>query len=320
MRTPKATRPWHTIIKLVIALHPGLTPEQARAIATDYNIRGASASLPMRQALAVLRPQAAGPRRLGRRPTAARAAHRAAKPRRGEQENERKPADLERIAEFTLRHIQWKLNVLQLFAFVAFSDGKSVTTFPQNALRRGAGRRTPMTCLRTIAAMFCAAVMVCFFYEGGLAQKGRTIRLIVPVPPGASTDVIARLMAEHIGKTQGVTIVVENRPGAGRHDRDGVRLARRAGRQHAAADREHLSDRCPDAEGELQPGDRVRPVCLLVESPAVLAVNSASPYRSLKDLLDAARARPGELSMAAVGPGSTFQIGFINLTRAADVK
>jgi hypothetical protein len=47
----------------------------------------------------VLRPQAAGPRRLGRRPTAARAAHRAAKPRRGEQENEPKPADLERIAD-----------------------------------------------------------------------------------------------------------------------------------------------------------------------------------------------------------------------------
>ena len=62
------------------------------------------------------------------------------------------------------------------------------------------------------------------------------------------------------------------------------------------------------------------PVCLLVESPAVLAVNSLSPYRSLKDLIDAARAKPGELSMAAVGPGSTFQIGFINLTRAADVK
>ena len=46
------------------------------------------------------------------------------------------------------------------------------------------------------------------------SQSGRTIRLVVPVPPGASTDAVARLMAEQIGRAQGVTIVVENRPGA----------------------------------------------------------------------------------------------------------
>jgi tripartite-type tricarboxylate transporter receptor subunit TctC len=177
-----------------------------------------------------------------------------------------------------------------------------------------------MTCLRTIAAMFCAAVMVCFFCEGGLAQKGRTIRLIVPVPPGASTDVIARLMAEHIGKTQGVTIVVENRPGAG--GMIGAEFVSRAvpdGSTLLLTANTYLID-AQTRKASYNPVTAFEPVCLLVESPAVLAVNSASPYRSLKDLLDAARARPGELSMAAIGPGSTFQLGFVNLTRAADVK
>jgi tripartite-type tricarboxylate transporter receptor subunit TctC len=50
--------------------------------------------------------------------------------------------------------------------------------------------------------------------HGASAQSGKTIRLVVPVPPGASTDAIGRLMAEQIGRAQGVTIVVENRPGA----------------------------------------------------------------------------------------------------------
>ena len=92
-------------VALVIAPHPGLTPGQARAIAADYSIRGASTSLRVRAALLFY-----ALKRLGldacRRAPAARTAHRAAQSRRGEQENERKPADLERMAEFTLRHIQ----------------------------------------------------------------------------------------------------------------------------------------------------------------------------------------------------------------------
>src|ERR1700682_709714 len=44
------------------------------------------------------------------------------------------------------------------------------------------------------------------------------------------------------------------------------------------------------------------PVCLLANSPQVIVVNSASPYQTLTDLLDAARAKPGELSNASVGP------------------
>jgi tripartite-type tricarboxylate transporter receptor subunit TctC len=62
------------------------------------------------------------------------------------------------------------------------------------------------------------------------------------------------------------------------------------------------------------------PICFLVESPAVLVVNSASPYRTLADLLSAARAKPGELTMASVGPGTSFHIGFATFTRMAHVS
>jgi tripartite-type tricarboxylate transporter receptor subunit TctC len=56
-----------------------------------------------------------------------------------------------------------------------------------------------------------------------------------------------------------------------------------------------------------------------VSYPTVIAVNSASPYRTLADLLDAARAKPGELALASIGPATAYQIAIESLKRAAKV-
>jgi tripartite-type tricarboxylate transporter receptor subunit TctC len=61
------------------------------------------------------------------------------------------------------------------------------------------------------------------------------------------------------------------------------------------------------------------PICNLVSYPTVIAVNSASPYRTLADLLDAARAKPGELALASIGPATVYQIAIESLKRAAKV-
>jgi tripartite-type tricarboxylate transporter receptor subunit TctC len=66
--------------------------------------------------------------------------------------------------------------------------------------------RLCVTCFAVIVLALCG--------HGAWSQTARTIKIVVPVPPGASTDFVARLMAEQISRTQGVTIVVENRPGA----------------------------------------------------------------------------------------------------------
>jgi tripartite-type tricarboxylate transporter receptor subunit TctC len=55
----------------------------------------------------------------------------------------------------------------------------------------------------------------------------------------------------------------------------------------------------------------------LVKAPTVIVVNSASPYRSLAQLIDDARAKPGQITMASIGPASSFQLGFEMLKRAA---
>ena len=63
-----------------------------------------------------------------------------------------------------------------------------------------------------------------------------------------------------------------------------------------------------------------RPVCYLARSPQVFVVNALSPYRTLKDLLDAARAKPGEITFASAGPASSTRFAIETLKRLANVK
>jgi tripartite-type tricarboxylate transporter receptor subunit TctC len=154
----------------------------------------------------------------------------------------------------------------------------------------------------------------------GPNQIPRQIKIVVPVPPGASTDFVARLMAEQIGRTQGVSIVVENRPGAsGMIGTEAVSRAAPDGSTLLMTANTYLID-AQTRKASYHPVESFAPVCFLVESPALLVVNGASPYHSLADLLTAARAKPGELTMASVGPGTSFQIGFVTFTHMANVN
>jgi tripartite-type tricarboxylate transporter receptor subunit TctC len=156
--------------------------------------------------------------------------------------------------------------------------------------------------------------------QGASAQSGKAIKLVVPVPPGASTDAIARLMAEQIGRAQGVTIEVENRLGAaGMIGTEQVSRAAPDGTTLLMTANTYLIN-AQTRKASYDPVTAFDPICYLVQSPAVFVVNGASPYRNLKDLLDAAKAKPGELTMAALGPGSTFQMGFAAMIKAAGVN
>ena len=68
------------------------------------------------------------------------------------------------------------------------------------------------------------------------------------------------------------------------------------------------------------PRTSFEPICFLVDSPQVLVVNSKSPYRTLADLVEAARAKPGELSISTVGPNTTQHIAVERFKRAAGIN
>jgi tripartite-type tricarboxylate transporter receptor subunit TctC len=183
-------------------------------------------------------------------------------------------------------------------------------------IRRAALGRLVCACL-TIVALAVSGLAA---WPQGPNQIPRQIKIVVPVPPGASTDFVARLMAEQIGRTQGVSIVVENRPGAsGMIGTEAVSRAAPDGSTLLMTANTYLID-AQTRKASYHPVESFAPVCFLVESPALLVVNGASPYHSLADLLNAARARPGELTMASVGPGTSFQIGFVTFTHMANVN
>jgi tripartite-type tricarboxylate transporter receptor subunit TctC len=154
---------------------------------------------------------------------------------------------------------------------------------------------------------------------GAHAQASRTIKFVVPFAPGGTADILARLLAEEIGKAHAVGTLIENRSGAGtiiateaasRAAPDGNTVLLNA---NAFVINPHLRKLSYD------PLTSFEPICQLVSSPQVFVVGGASTYRSLAELLDAARARPGELTLASVGPASTQHIAFEMLKHLAGV-
>jgi tripartite-type tricarboxylate transporter receptor subunit TctC len=151
------------------------------------------------------------------------------------------------------------------------------------------------------------------------AFSARLIRFVVPVPAGASTDFIARLMAAQIG-SEGVDTIVDNRPGAA--GMIGTEFASRQphdGNTILITPGTYLID-AQIRKANYHPVNDFEPLCALASSPAVLVVPSSSPYRTLADFLNDAAARPEQLSVAALGPNSSFQLGFIMLTRKSNTR
>ncbi len=178
--------------------------------------------------------------------------------------------------------------------------------------------RLPAILVFTGAAAVGLALIV---ITGEAARSGpmKTIRIVDPNQVGGPVDRVARLLGEEIGRTQGLTFVIENRPGAGtligteavsRSPSDGATLLMNG---NPFLINPHLR------KAHYDPLTSFDPICRLATAPNVIAVNSASPYRSLADLLDAARAKPGELTLASIGPGTATQIAFEKFKRDAKI-
>lgn len=151
------------------------------------------------------------------------------------------------------------------------------------------------------------------------SQTTTTTKIIVPAPPGGGLDFLTRLLAEQIARTQGLTIVVENRPGAG------GRIATEAAAR-LAPDGTSLLMTHPGfvidphlRKVSYDPMSSFEAICSLVESPNVIVVNQASPYRTLEELMNAARSKPGEITMASIGPATNQHIAIEAVRRNSKI-
>jgi tripartite-type tricarboxylate transporter receptor subunit TctC len=153
--------------------------------------------------------------------------------------------------------------------------------------------------------------------HGAWSQTVRTIKVVVPVQPGGSIDLLARLLGQQIGRAQGPTMVPLGaacetasvpiiEPAPGRFSINTLLIT-----SPILVINPHLR------KVNYDPLTSFEPICHLANAPSVIVVNSASRYRTLADLLDAARAKPGDLTLAGAGP---FYIAFEMLKHAANLN
>jgi tripartite-type tricarboxylate transporter receptor subunit TctC len=150
----------------------------------------------------------------------------------------------------------------------------------------------------------------------------KPIRIIAQFQPGTSTDILARVVAQKFTEAWGQQVVVDNRPGAG--GIVGTEIGARA-----APDGYTLTMGVSSAFGinpslySKLPYDAVRdfaPIGNIALTPQTLVTSPASPYRSVKDLVTAAKAKPGAISFASLGSGSTSHLTAEMFRSAAGIQ
>jgi len=145
---------------------------------------------------------------------------------------------------------------------------------------------------------------------GPAGYPARPIRLIVPFPPGGSTDILARALGEKLAQGLAQPVVVDNRPGAG--GSIGAEAVARAAADGYTLMMGHLGTLAVNpAIYKNLPYDPVKsfaPVSLMAIVPSVLVVNPSLPVTSAGELVAYAKAHPGKLAYGSAGNGSTSHL------------
>jgi tripartite-type tricarboxylate transporter receptor subunit TctC len=160
---------------------------------------------------------------------------------------------------------------------------------------------------------------LCGLLRDAWSQPSGMMKIVVPFPPGGGVDIVARIIADQIGRSQKINFVVENRPGAGTMiATEAVARAPADGNTILFVANSFIINPAL-RKVAYDPLTSFAPACLLTRSPNVIVVNASSPYQTLTDYLNDARSKPGQLQMAFQGPATSQHIATEKLKRAAQV-
>ncbi|WP_418316551.1 Bug family tripartite tricarboxylate transporter substrate binding protein [Piscinibacter sakaiensis] len=170
-----------------------------------------------------------------------------------------------------------------------------------------------------------AGVMVCLSAAGAAMAADpypeRTLRFVVNFPPGGASDSLARVFGQELSRIMGQNVLIDNKPGAGgaigmvfasREPADGYTFT--MGTLGSAIVQPLIRKTPYDMAKDFQP------VSLIATGPAVLVVNAESPYKSLADIVSAAKARPDALNFGSGGVGTFAHLTGAMLNQAAGIK
>lgn len=159
---------------------------------------------------------------------------------------------------------------------------------------------------KPIAILVGAALAACSAGAAAQSYPSKPIRMIIPFPPGGPTDIFGRMVAQQLSESFKQQVIADNRPGAGGNI--GVEQATKA-----PADGYTLT--CLTVAQAISPGvykkmnfdprKDLAPISLVALVPSVLMVHPSLPVKNVKDLVAVAKSRPGELTYASTGNGTS---------------
>jgi tripartite-type tricarboxylate transporter receptor subunit TctC len=173
-------------------------------------------------------------------------------------------------------------------------------------------------------AVLAAGLGILAAPENLMAQtwpQGRTIKLIVPFPPGGATDVLGRLMADKLGQAWGGNVIVENKAGAGGNiGTDQAAKAEPNGDTLLIVSVGLATNQYLYSKLSYDPVNDLAPITMIAMVPNLLAVGNHLPVKSVKELVDYGRANPGKLTYASSGIGTSIHLSGELFQKLAGVK
>ena len=173
-----------------------------------------------------------------------------------------------------------------------------------------------------VIASLALAGLACAAPARAQSYPDKPVHVVVPWPAGGITDVITRAIGQRLTEVFGQQIVVDNRAGAG--GTLGAALVARATPDGYTLLMNDLGGHCsaPSLYSKL-PYDAIRdfaPVMLAAGSPMVLVANPSHNVRTLPQLIELAKARPGQLNYASSGNGAITHLGMVRLMRMVGIE
>ncbi|MGZ8267647.1 MAG: Bug family tripartite tricarboxylate transporter substrate binding protein, partial [Burkholderiales bacterium] len=168
---------------------------------------------------------------------------------------------------------------------------------------------------------FAGLLCLCASLAYGQTYPNRPIRMVVPFPPGAASDFLARVLGQKLGEAWGQQIVVDNRPGAGgliggtvvaRANPDGYTIAL-IGQPHLTA---YLLSRTPPWD----PFSDFTHIGAVASMPNVAVVGPGLPVNTLSELISQVKAKPGYFNFGSAGVGSSSHLAGEMFNAAASLK
>jgi tripartite-type tricarboxylate transporter receptor subunit TctC len=174
----------------------------------------------------------------------------------------------------------------------------------------------------TRRALACAIALLPFTPVPAQTYPSQTIRLVIPYTPAGATDVLGRLLADRMTANTGWTLVADNKPGGGGNiGMDAVAKARPDGYTLAVGQTSNLAIN-PTLYPKM-PYDALKdftPIAFIASQPLVIVVRADSPYKTLAELISAAKAKPDALSVASAGNGTVGHLAGELLAKRAGYK